>query len=203
MPNGFLVIISGPSGSGKSTICRKLRQRDSSLKYSISCSTRKRRPSETNGTHYRFTTVPDFRKKIRAGEFLEWAEVHDNLYGTPKRFIEGEIRRGGVVLLDIDIVGAEIIRRKIPDAVTIFLLPPTWESLKERLHLRKDTCDTMQTRLSNARKELRHTKHYTYWVINDSLSTAVKQIEAIVLAERLRADRHTLKGTRLASFIRG
>lgn len=202
MSPGFLVIISGPSGSGKSTICQKLRQRDHSLRYSVSCSTRPPRPSEVDGAHYHFLSVPQFRRKIRSGEFLEWAKVHGNLYGTPKGFIDEQVRSGGVVLLDIDTKGAEDIRRRRRDAVTIFLLPPHMAALKERLRLRRDTHDTMKVRLANARKELGHAKHYHYWVINDSLSTAVEQIEAIITAERLRAGRHTLKGAQLGGLVR-
>jgi guanylate kinase len=202
MSKGFLVIISGPSGSGKSTICRKLRQRDASLRYSISYSTRKPRPSEIDGTHYNFLSLADFKKKSKNGAMLESAQVHGNYYGTPRAPIEKAIAKGDVVLLDIDTRGAETIRRKRPDAVTIFLLPPTLEALKERLHRRNDTHKTMTTRLANAREELRHTKHYTYWVINDSLSKAVRQIEAIILAERIRSERHGLKGTKLGAMIR-
>lgn len=202
MPKGFLVIISGPSGSGKSTIVRKLRQRDPSLRYSVSCSTRPPRPSELDGTHYHFLSVPQFRQRARAGELLEWAEVHGNLYGTPRRPIETAVRAGEVILLAIDVKGAETIGRKRRDAVTIFLLPPTLEALKRRLQLRRDTRDALRTRLANARGELAHAKRYRYWVVNDSLPEAVAQIESIIEAERLRSQRHALEGTRLAGLVR-
>lgn len=203
MHEGFLVLISGPSGSGKSTICRKLRQRDRSLGYSISYTTRKRRPSELDGTDYFFVSPTEFRRMEKKGAFLETAIVHGYKYGTPRGPIDHAVRSGEVILMDIDVIGAETIRRKRGNrGVTVFLLPPTWNTLEERLRNRKDTQDSMRTRLSNARKEFKHTKHYTYWVINDSLNTAVKQIEAIILAERLKPARHALKGTKLARVVR-
>lgn len=204
MPEGFLVLISGPSGSGKSTICRKLRQRDRSLGYSISYTTRKRRPSELDGTDYFFVSQQEFASMRRKGAFLETATVHGHLYGTPRAAIDKEVSRGGVVLMDIDVIGAETIRRKRGNmGVSVFLLPPTWNTLEERLRSRKDTHDTMRVRMTNARTEFKQTKYYTYWVINDSLNTAVKQIEAIIMAERLKPGRHTLKGTKLARLTRG
>jgi len=195
MSPGFLVIISAPSGTGKSTVCRKLRHRNAALRYSISCSTRARRPTERNGEHYDFLTISRFEKLRREGNFIEWAEVHGNLYGTPKKFIEREVRRGNIVLLDIDVQGADaIIRRLRSSAVTIFLLPPSWRSLEDRLRRRQDTFESIGTRLVNARKELKHAKHYDYWVVNDSLMMAVKQVEAIILTERLRPGRQRSGG---------
>jgi len=199
MNPGFLVIISAPSGGGKSTVCRKLRQRDASLKYSISTTTRKKRPSEKNGTHYNFVTEREFHRLQRRGAFLEHAEVHENSYGTPKSYIDKETKAGSVVLLAIDVQGAATIRKRRKDAVTIFLLPPSMQSLRDRLGKRKDT-DSIETRMANARHELREAKSYDYWVVNDSLSTAVKQVEAIILAERHRAGRQSLKGVRVPAL---
>jgi len=203
MQEGFLVLISGPSGSGKSTICRKLRQRDRTLKYSVSCTTRERRPGERNGKHYFFVSPAEFRRLRRQGAFLESAGVHGCSYGTPRKAIEREIRTGNVVLLDIDVVGAELIRRRRRGRdVSIFVLPPSWEALRKRLRGRRDTDDTMRTRLANARRECRRAKDYTYWAVNDRLETAVEQIEAILLAERLKPRRHALAGTKLARIVR-
>lgn len=187
MRAGFLVIISGPSGSGKSTVVKRLLRRDRGLKYSISCCTRPPRPSETDGKDYHFLSVPVFRRMIRRGEFLEWAKVHGNYYGTPRRFIDSCIRGGKAVLLDIDVQGAAKIRRKARGAVTIFLFPPSWGALRKRLDLRRDTRDTMAVRLSNAREELRQAERYDYWVVNDRLDEAVRQLEAIIEATRLRS----------------
>lgn len=189
MRKGFLVIISGPSGSGKSTVCRSLLRRDRRLRYSVSCCTRDPRPTETDGKDYHFLSAPEFLRKIRDGEFLEWARVHGNYYGTPRRFIEQSVRRGEVVLLDIDVQGAAAIRRKRRDDVTIFLLPPSWSALRRRLHLRRDTKDTMDVRMKNARRELQQARRYGFWVVNDRLDVAVKQVEAIILATRLQSRR--------------
>jgi len=196
MNPGFLVIISAPSGGGKSTVCRKLRQRDAALKYSVSTTTRKRRHTETNGKHYNFVTEKAFHRLQSRGNFLESAEVHDNFYGTPKALIDKETKAGRVVLLAIDVQGAATIRKRRKDVVTIFLLPPSMQSLRERLGKRKDT-DSIDTRMANARDELREAKSYDYWVVNDSLQTAVKQVEAIILAERHRAERQALRGLRV------
>lgn len=197
------MLISGPSGSGKSTICRKLRQRDKSLKYSVSYTTRRRRPSERDGTDYFFVTKKQFLEMEEKGAFLETAVVHGCHYGTPRAPIDKEIKAGNVVLMDIDVIGAETIRRKRGEkGVSIFLLPPTWNTLEERLRNRKDTHASMKTRLVNARKEFKHTKHYTYWVVNDSLQTAVRQLESILEAERLKPTRHPLQGTKLGRWIR-
>ena len=139
----------------------------------------------------------------KKGAYLETAVVHGHYYGTPRAVIDREIRGGNVVLMAIDVIGAETIRRKRGNkGISVFLLPPTWNTLEERLRNRRDTHDSMKTRLTNARKEFKHTKNYTYWVINDSLNTAVKQIEAIILAERLKPLRHTLTGTKLANIVR-
>lgn len=203
MPEGFLVLISGPSGSGKSTICRKLRQRDKSLQYSVSCTTRKRRPSERDGTDYFFLSRQQFLKMEGQGAFLETAVVHGCRYGTPRGPIDKHIRSGDVVLMDIDVIGAETIRRKRGEhVVSVFLLPPTWNTLEARLRDRRDTADSMKTRLANARLEFKHTRQYSYWVINDSLNAAVKQIESVIQAERLKPSRHSLQGTRLGRWLK-
>lgn len=200
MSAGFLLIISAPSGTGKSTVCRKLLERDPSLRYSISATTRARRPGETHGRHYFFLGRPDFQRRVRAGGMLEWAEVHGNFYGTPKRFIESSIRRGEVVVLAIDVQGAAAIRSRRRDAVTVFLLPPSWASLEQRLLHRRDSQDSVRTRLANARQELRRAREYDYWVVNDSLDEAVRQVEAVILSERLRSSR--ADGSRLAAIAR-
>ena len=193
MRAGFLVIISGPSGSGKSTVCRRLRLRDRGLKYSVSCCTREPRPTEVDGRDYHFLPVPEFRRMIGKGQFLEWAKVHGNYYGTPRRFIDAAVRRGEVVLLDIDVQGAAKIRRNTRGAVTIFLFPPSWSALRRRLQLRRDTQDSMAVRMANARGEMRAARHYDFWVVNDKLDMAVRQIEAIIASTKLRAGRPFLK----------
>lgn len=191
MRKGFLVIISAPSGAGKSSVCRALRKRDRSLRYSVSCSTRTPRPGEVDGKHYHFLTRSEFKRRERRGEFLETALVHGNLYGTPRSFIESETLKGRVILLDIDVQGAEAIRKRRSgtgiDSVTVFILPPSWKTLEKRLRLRRDSSDSIKTRLANARGELKKAPRYDYWVVNDRLDKAVEQVAAIIQAERLRA----------------
>ncbi|MBI5597842.1 MAG: guanylate kinase [Elusimicrobia bacterium] len=189
MRTGFLVIISAPSGAGKSSVCRALRARDGSLRYSVSATTRAPRPGEKDGRHYHFLTREEFRRRVRRGDFLEWAEVHGNLYGTPKGFIEKETKAGRVILLDIDVQGAAQIVRKRSGDVTLFILPPSWKTLELRLRHRRDTNDSIRTRLTNARLELKEAPRYQYWVVNDRLERAVGQAAAIIRAERLRSCR--------------
>lgn len=191
MRKGFLVIISAPSGAGKSSVCRALRKRDRSLRYSVSCTTRPPRPGETEGKHYHFLSRNEFKRRERRGEFLETALVHGNLYGTPRGFIESETLKGRVILLDIDVQGAEAIRKRRSgtgiDSVTVFILPPSWKILEKRLRLRRDSSDSIKTRLANARGELKKAPRYDYWVVNDRLDKAVEHVAAIIQAERLRA----------------
>ncbi|MBI4052010.1 MAG: guanylate kinase [Elusimicrobia bacterium] len=186
---GFLVILSAPSGTGKSTICRELIRTRKKLKYSISVTTRPVRLGENPGKHYYFAAPEIFKEKVRRNHFLEWASVHGHSYGTPKAFVERWTRRGYNVLLAIDIQGAKTIRKIYPDAVLIFIRPPSWRSLKERLIKRKDDQDSIFKRLSAAKKELRAAKWYHYIVINDHLKKAVQQIGSILTAEALKTTR--------------
>lgn len=196
MTQGFAVIISAPSGTGKSTVCRKLLQRNKDLRYSISCTTREPRPGEKAGRDYTFLPVDEFKRRIHRDEFLEWALVHDHYYGTPKKFFDEVTAEGGVVILAIDVQGAQTIRRKRPNVVTVFLVPPSWRSLRERLQGRRhDAKEVVERRLANARGELSQARHYDYLVVNDELADAVEQIEAIITAERLRVSRQDLAAT--------
>ena len=192
MPKGALVIISAPSGTGKSTICRRLLRRHKDLCYSVSATTRAPRPAEKNGRHYHFLGEDEFKRRVRRHEFLEWALVHGNYYGTPRRFIESALAEGRWVLLPIDVQGAAAVRRRLPDAVLVFLLPPSWRVLKERLAGRREAPKTAAARLANARGELVSAKRFDYIVVNDDLKLAVEQIEAILTAEGLRTVRRDL-----------
>ncbi len=189
MPKGTLVILSAPSGTGKSTICRKLLQKRKDLRYSISCTTRQPRPGEKDGKHYFFLTRDEFKRKIRRSEFLEWAVVHDEYYGTPRKYIEETLQGGSSIMLAIDVQGAAAIRRKMPDAVLVFVTPPSLESLRERLAARRDSSESVAKRLANSKDELSAAKHYDYIVVNDDLEKAVEQIEAILTAESLKVGR--------------
>ena len=192
MPKGVLIILSAPSGTGKSTICRKLLGRRKGLKYSTSATTRLPRPGERNGRHYFFLTHEEFKRRIRCNEFLEWAVVHDEYYGTPRPFIEEELRRGAEVLLAIDIQGAAAIRRKLPDSVLVFVAPPSMGSLRERLAARGEPAESVAKRLANSRGEFAAAKRYDYVVVNDDLEKEVSQIECILIAESLKVGRRDI-----------
>ena len=192
MSKGILIIISAPSGTGKSTICRKLLQKRKDLGYSISCTTRAPRAGEKHGKHYFFVTKEDFKRKIARNEFLEWAVVHEQYYGTPRQFIEHTVKEGRHILLAIDVQGAAAIRRKMPEAVLVFVAPPSIESLKERMAARRDASDSIAKRLANSKGELSAAKSYDYLVVNDDLEKAVLQIDCIITAECLRVARQQI-----------
>lgn len=189
MRKGALLIISAPSGAGKTTICRKLLARRKDLHYSVSCTTRAPRPGEKNGKAYTFLTREEFKRKISHNEFLEWAMVHDEYYGTPRRYVEDVIKKGDNVIMAIDVQGAMSIRRKHPSAILVFVLPPSLDALKSRLAARRDAQDSVAKRLANSRGELAAAKDYDYVVVNDDLEKAVDQIDAILTAETLRTSR--------------
>lgn len=189
MRKGALLIISAPSGAGKTTICRKLLARRKDLKYSTSCTTRSPRPGEKDGKHYFFLTRDEFKRKIQRGELLEWAMVHDEYYGTPRKFVDDQIERGLNVIMAIDVQGAMSIRRKHPAAILVFVLPPSMDVLKARLAGRRDASESVAKRLANSRGELAAAKDYDYVVVNDALEKAVDQISCILTAETLKTSR--------------
>ncbi len=189
MRKGALLIISAPSGAGKTTICRKLLARRKDLRYSISCTTRAPRPGEKDGKSYFFLDRAEFKHKISRNEFLEWAMVHDEYYGTPKRFVEDETKTGRHVIMAIDVQGAMAIRRKHPSAILVFVLPPSLDALKSRLAHRGGQAEELAKRLANSRGELAAAKDYDYVVVNDELEQAVNQISCILTAESLKTSR--------------
>lgn len=179
---GPLVILSGPSGSGKSTVlARVLAEADLPLRLSVSATTRPPRPGERDGVHYHFWTRARFEEEVRAGAFLEWAEVHGERYGTLRREVAPFREQGIAVILDIDVKGAEQVRRQCPDAVAIFLRTSSLDTLEERLrHRGTETEAAMQRRLATARVELARASEYHDQVINDDLETAVARLKAIL-----------------------
>ena len=184
---GILFVVSAPSGAGKTSLCQELVSQLPELRYSVSYTTRKPRPAEIADRHYHFVDEATFRDMIKEGAFLEWAEVYGNLYGTPRAPIKEWISQGIDVLLDIDTQGALQIRRHEPDAVSIYILPPSLEVLRRRLEDRKgDAPDEIARRLKKARDEVKHYRDYIYVIINEDFKFAVRQLEAIVLAERSR-----------------
>jgi guanylate kinase len=177
---GFLFIISAPSGAGKSTLCRAVLDRFSDLVYSVSYTTRSPRSGEQNGVDYHFIVKEEFEKGIASGQWAEWAEVHDHYYGTSADFLDGELSLGRDILLDIDIQGTRQILQRYPDAVTIFIVPPSLETLKSRLQSRgTDSPEVIAVRLKNARKEMAQKDLYRHIITNDRLADAVAELIAI------------------------
>jgi guanylate kinase len=179
-------IISAPSGSGKSTLVNEIRRRVDNLEFSVSYTTRKSRGSERDGREYYFISREKFREMIAKDEFLEYAEVFsEDYYGTARRFLQTAEEEGSDLLLDIDVQGAAQIRRKIPDAISIFILPPNREELERRLRQRgQNTEEVIQRRLETAGREIENYGKYDYILVNDRLDESVKALEAILLSER-------------------
>jgi len=190
---GILFIISAPSGSGKSTLVNALRQQVGGIDFSISWTTRKPRGSEETGREYHFTTREEFERMRDAGEFLEYAVVFGNFYGTARRSLDEATAKGHDLLLDIDVQGSKQVREAVPEAVTIFVMPPNPKVLRTRLRNRSraeghvDEAD-LYRRLNEARKEIENYSQYGYILVNDVLERAVAQLEAIVVVERMKRE---------------
>lgn len=177
---GFLFIISAPSGAGKSTLCRAVLDRFSDLVYSVSTTTRSPRNGEQNGVDYHFIAKDEFEKGIACSRWAEWAEVHGHYYGTSADFLDGELSVGRDILLDIDIQGTRQILQRYPDGVTIFIMPPSLETLKFRLQSRgTDSPEVIAVRLKNAREEMAQKDLYRHIITNDRLTDAVAELIAI------------------------
>ncbi len=191
---GMMVILSAPSGGGKSTILRALMERLDNVKYSISATSRPPRGDEVNGADYCFLSKEEFERQIELGKLLEHAEVHGNYYGTPKDWVEKQLVKGVDVALDIDVQGAEQVKRINPhDTLMIFLIPPSMKVLEERLRGRgTESEEQIQLRLKNARQELDQWRDFDYSVVNENLDAAVKSVENIICSERRRSSRQTL-----------
>jgi guanylate kinase len=190
MSKGFLLVISGPSGCGKGTICKKILERNEKLVFSVSATTRTPRRGEIDGVNYFFIDEEKFSKMVENDEFLEHANVHGNLYGTPKNFVLEQIERGEIVILEIDVQGALQVKESYPEGVFIFLLPPSMSELKNRIKKRgTETDKDIDIRLKNAFEELKFIDEYDYIVINDEVMEAVEKTETIIGAEKLKVKR--------------
>ncbi|CBI76235.1 Guanylate kinase [Bartonella clarridgeiae 73] len=187
---GFLLILSSPSGAGKSTLSRLI-LKDGQLELSISMTTRARRPSEVDGVHYHFISEKEFKRKCAGDEFIEWAEVHGNYYGTLRENVENALSAGRDMLFDIDYQGTEQLQKKMPgDTVSVFILPPSMRELVARLHRRaEDSQDIINLRLNNARAEIQQWRSYDYVVINEDLNQSLLLIKSIYLAETMKRKR--------------
>lgn len=180
---GLLIVISAPSGTGKTTLCRLLMDQFKGISYSVSHTTRKPRAGEIHGTDYHFVTVEEFERMIANQELVEWAKVHDNYYGTSLGFIQQSLDQGRDILLDIDVQGAANIRAAYPEAVTVFIMPPSMEALRERLGKRgTDSPEVIEKRIKNAVTEMEQKDLYRHVIVNDNLETAKNQLFSIVRA---------------------
>lgn len=183
---GNLFVVAAPSGAGKSSLVKALLELDSHLDVSISHTTRKPRGQEQNGREYWFVDEPTFRAMVERGDFFEWAEVHGNLYGTSRKAIEDRLQRGEDVVLEIDWQGALQIKQLFPDAVLIFILPPSYEELLQRLQRRgEDQPEVIEQRMANARLEVAQARHFDYVIINALFETALFDLKAVVHSQRL------------------
>ena len=188
---GILFVVSAPSGAGKTTLCRMLLERVEGISFSVSYTTRPPRKGEVHGVDYFFVDRRTFEGMIEKGEFLEYAQVHGNLYGTSRSYVEERLSKGEDLILDIDVQGARQVFDKVrEDAVGIFIFPPSFEELKKRLLSRgTDPLDVIEKRLKVAQWEMAQAGMYHYWLVNDRLEEAYRRFEAIVLAERSRSFR--------------
>ena len=184
---GNLFCVAAPSGAGKSSLVKALLELDARLAVSVSHTTRKPRGQEQDGREYWFVSETDFRAMIERGEFFEWAQVHGNLYGTSRHAIQARLQRGEDVVLEIDWQGALQIKRLFPHAVLIFVLPPSWEELRQRLTRRgEDGPEVIETRMVNARLEVAQARHFDFVIINSLFDTALFDLKAVVHSQRLR-----------------
>jgi len=184
---GNLFVVAAPSGAGKSSLVKALLELDSHLVVSISHTTRPPRGQEQHGREYYFIEEPAFRQKIAAGDFFEWAEVHDNLYGTSRAAVEERVAGGHDVVLEIDWQGALQIKALFPNAILIFILPPSWDELAQRLNRRgEDHPEVIAQRLVNARIEVAQARHFDFVIINALFETALFDLKAIVHSQRLK-----------------
>jgi guanylate kinase len=199
---GSMLMVVAPSGAGKSSLVNALLEKDPDISLSVSFTTRAPRPGEVNGREYNFLTEQDFLKRKDAGDFLEWANVHGNYYGTSKSWIESQMKNGKDVILEIDWQGARQVQQLIPQAIWIFILPPSIQTLEDRLRKRaQDDEATIQKRVAAAKDELAHVAEANYLVVNDNFEQALSDLNQVVLASRLRTGPQLARQHQLAKEL--
>ena len=190
MAKGSLYVVSAPSGAGKTSLVKAMLEQDSEIVVSVSHTTRDMRPGEVDGVDYNFVSMDQFNQMIEDADFLEFAEVFTNKYGTSQRWVETQLAQGKDVILEIDWQGAQQIRRLMPDCLSIFILPPSRDVLEQRLKGRgTDSDEVIGLRMSEAASEMSHYPEYDYLVINDNFDTALKELHGIFLSQRMKIDR--------------
>jgi len=187
---GLILVISAPAGAGKTTLCKRLLQVSPSFTYSVSFTTRPPRKNEIEGVDYYFVSREEFEKMIEEEAFLEWAGVHGQLYGTSVKLLDRAIEGEKDVVLEVDVKGGKKIKKKYPEAILIFVVPPSWEELRERLKGRAtEDAEKIKQRLIRAKKEVKFFRFYDYFIINDGINKALQDLLAIINAERCRVNR--------------
>lgn len=201
-PVGCLFIVSAPSGGGKTSLVQQLITNLNQIEMSVSHTTRPKRPGEVNGVDYFFVTPQEFQRMVEADAFVEHAQVFDHQYGTSTAQIIGRLQQGMDLVLDIDWQGAQQIKHAFPEAVRVFILPPSLEVLRERLvNRQQDNEHVIARRMQCAQDEMQHVTEFDYVIVNDSFDTAAQELVTIVLAERLRLMRQLVKQRKLLSFL--
>lgn len=191
---GLILVISAPAGAGKTTLCKRLLQTSPSFISSVSFTTRPARKREIEGVDYYFVTHQDFQELIRQNALIEWAEVHGYLYGTSKELLKKNIEAGKDVVLEVDVMGGRKIKEHYPQAVLVFILPPSWEELAKRLYKRAtENEEAVKRRLAKAREEVKQLSFYDYFLVNDNINTAVQNLLSIIEVERCRIGRVSSK----------
>lgn len=201
---GLFVVLSGPSGAGKGAVRARLLERYPNIRYGVSATTRPKRPGEEEGVSYFFLTPEEFQRDVAAGRFVEWAEVYGNFYGTPREPMESWLAEGIDVIVEKDIQGALALKKVYPDAVYVFILPPSFEELRERISRRgTETPEALARRLASAGEELSYVDRYDYAIINDDLDQAVDRLAAILIAEKCRVRRQPDVGRNISKKCSG
>ena len=193
MHTNLLYVVTGPSGAGKTTLIKRLLDEEGNLDFSVSFTTRQKRPGEKEGVDYRFVSPGDFEERIDSGDFLEYADVHGKLYGTSKSYVERALENSNL-LLDIDVQGAMNVKREFPDSTVVFIAPPTYEDLEKRLRARgTETPEDLEKRLSDSRKELKLIDRFDYLILNQEAEEAYNMLKCVYIAETLKVGMQSAK----------